>query len=431
MKLLVNKTKQVGGVVTPPSSKSETIRALLLATLARGKSVLHNVLQSDDTRTAINVFKTLGVNVEESGNSLLIKSSGVPLLTQANKINTGNSGITTRFVVPILGLRKKSQEEIILDCDSQMKQRPIKPLIEALQTLGLDIKCLEEDGKCPLNITGSLKSGEIKIDGLTSQYLSALLLSGPCVNGGLKIMVENLNERPYVDMTLAWLDKQNIEYKHYQMNGQDIFHLVGGQEYRPFTKIIPVDFSSASYLIATAVLIPGEVVIKNIDMNEVQGDKRIINILKDMGADITIQNNELLIRGGKPLHGITIDANDIPDMVPTLAVVATQAEGETKIINVAQARIKETDRINSMAMGLGAMGVYVEEKPDGLIIKKSLLHGAEVDGFGDHRTVMALALAGLLADGETVISMAEAVNKTFPSFVTIMNSLGCKIKVVK
>ncbi len=431
MKLVVQKTEQIGGEVTPPASKSQTIRALILATLASGRSVLHNVLKSDDTQAAIDICRGLGVVIKRENDSLIVTSTGVPLQGCDNKINSGNSGITTRFIMPVLGLRQNNDQEIILDCDEQMKSRPVQPLINALRSLGLDIKCLEKEGACPIAISGTLKSGEIKIDGLTSQYLSALLLSGPCIKGDLKIVVEDLHEKPYVDMTCAWLDEQNIEYKHYKLDGQDVFHLSGDQSYRPFTKTIPVDFSSASYLIAAAVLLPGSVVIKNIDMSELQGDKKIISILQEMGADITIANNELLIKEGKILHGITIDANDIPDMLPTLAVVATQAEGETKIINVANARIKETDRIHSMASGLGAMGAYVKEKKDGLIIKKSLLHGAEVNGFDDHRTVMALALAGLLAEGETSISTAEAINKTFPQFVEMMNQLGCEIKLIK
>lgn len=431
MLLRVEKTKELGGAVTPPSSKSQTIRALILATLVSGRSVLHNVLKSDDTKAAMDVCRGLGVDIKQENNSLVVTSTGVPLQDCNNKINSGNSGITTRFIMPVLGLRENSVQEIILDCDEQMRQRPVRPLINALRSLGLDIECLAGEGKCPVSISGILKSGEIKIEGLTSQYLSALLLSGPCIKGGLKIIVEDLHERPYVDMTLAWLDEQSINYKHYKVDNNDVYHLEGSQSYKPFEKVMPVDFSSASYLIAGAVLIPGEVVIKNIDMSELQGDKRIISILQEMGADITVSNNELLIKGGQPLHGITIDANDIPDMLPTLAVVATQAEGQTRIVNVAHARIKETDRINSMAMGLGAMGAYMEEKEDGLIIKKSLLHGAKVNGFDDHRTVMALSLAGLLAEGETVISTAEAINKTFPQFVEMMNELGCEIKLIK
>ncbi len=425
MKFVINKTNEIHGVVTPPSSKSQTIRALFLATLARGTSILKNVLICDDTNIAKKVSESLGAKIERQENGdLKVVGSGLPLKVNEKEINTGNSGITTRFVMPILGLRNNNQEKIILDCSEQMKKRPLKSLTQALSISGLNIVGIEKEHTCPLQISGGLKGSEIKIDGLTSQYLSALLLSLPCAKGSSKIIVENLHERPYIEMTLSWLDLQNIEYKHFQVDDCDIFHIEGGQEYQSFEKNIPIDFSSASYLIAAAVLIPGEVKIKNVDMNEPQGDKRLISILIEMGANITIINNELLIRGGLPLQGITIDANDIPDMLPTLAVIATQAEGQTKIINCVQARIKETDRIHSMSAGLGAMGAYVVEKEDGLKIRKSELTGAVVEGYDDHRTVMALSLAGMLAKGETVISDAEAINKTFPNYVEVMKELG-------
>lgn len=437
MQLQIQKTEKLQGTIIPPSSKSQTIRALLIATLAPNTSILHNVLDSEDTKTALLVCQKLGATITEldklcHGRCLEVKNTNLPLNNVAETINTGDSGITTRFILPMLGLRKNTNTTITLDCGKQMKQRPLHSLITALNNLGMQIKSLNDNGTCPLTVRSKLLGGETTVDGITSQYISALLLSCVCAEKDSKITVHDLHERPYVQMTLKWLDEQNIVYAHErdEKNNLDIFSIQGRQHYKNLNKIIPVDFSSASYPIAAAVLLPGQITLKGIDMTDEQGDKRLIKILQEMGADITINNTTLTIHGGRPLHGITINANDIPDMMPTLAVIGTQATDVTNITNVAQARLKETDRIKSMCHGLGAMGAYAEEKPDGLIIKQSTLHGAQVHGYNDHRTVMALALAGLVAEGETIIDTAEAINKTFPTYIELMKKLGAKMKLI-
>jgi len=426
MKLIVSTTKKMNGIITPPSSKSQTIRALILATLAKGRSVLINMLESDDTQAAIDVCRNLGAKITSENNSLVVESSGVPLNIISKNLHTQNSGITSRFIMPVLGLRSNFDEEIVLDCGEQMKRRPLKSLIDALQTLGINIS--SHDGHCPLKISGQLQGGKVEVDGTTSQYVSALLMSACYAKNDMEIHVKNLNERPYVDMTLAWLDEQRINYSHEQIENKDIYRVASGQSYHVFTKQIPVDFSSLSYPLAAACMIPGEVVLKGIDMNEQQGDKRLIYILQDMGADISIKENELVVHGGKPLQGKIIDANDIPDMVPTLAVIGTYAEGKTEIVNVPQARIKETDRIHSMATELKEMGAKIEEREDGLVVEKSYLYGSVLHGYQDHRTIMALSLAGMIADGETAIDIAEGINKTFPNYVDLMHQLGAKIE---
>ncbi len=431
MKLIIHKIHKIAGKVAPPSSKSQTIRALFLATLANGESLLKNPLFCDDTESAIRVCQGLGAVITKIENdNLKIIGSSLPLNVSDKVVNSGSSGITTNFSLPLFGLRKNTPEPVILDCSEQMKQRPTASLVLALRNLGMQIEFLEKNNRCPLSITGKLLGGEARVSGMTSQFMSALLLSLPLAKQDSSILVEDLHERPYLEMTKTLLKEQKIIFKHLSGNGFDVFKIKGGQRYLPFQKTIPVDFSSASYLIVAGVLLPGQVEFNNIDMNDCQGDKKMVDLLLQMGADITIDGKKMLINGGKNLHGIKIDANEIPDLVPTLAVVATQVEGCTEIYNVVHARDKETDRIRSMSAGLGAMGAYVEEKGDGLIIRKSGLRGAEVNGYDDHRTVMALAVAGLLAEGETIISTAEAISKTFPNFVQLMNILGADIKII-
>ncbi len=438
MQLIVQQTVKLRGCVTVPSSKSQSIRAILLASFCCGTSTIENVLDSDDTQDAIRVCQLLGATIDKQGDKLTITSRGLPLQPVADAIFTGNSGITTRFVMPFLGLRQNDQQAMTLDCDEQMRARPIRPLVEALRELGLTCHYLQQEGTCPVAVSGFLKGGKAEVGGITSQYLSALLLALPCALQDSEITVMDLHERPYIEMTLNWLREQGIHY-HQQTTpastqkkptvSRDVFHIPGGQRYHAFHKMIGGDFSSASYLIAAAALIPGEVILEGLNMQDPQGDKRLVPILQEMGADIRVEPTQLIIRGGKPLRGVRIDGNEIPDLLPTLAVIGSQAQGKTEIYHCAQARIKETDRIHSMTQGLTRMGIRVEELADGMVVHAGRLQAAKVQGFGDHRTVMALALAGMLASGETHIDDALAMTKTFPDFVTVMQSLGAKMEL--
>jgi 3-phosphoshikimate 1-carboxyvinyltransferase len=429
MDLIVHNTSLLSGSATPPSSKSQNIRALFFALLAGGQSTLCNILNSDDMTDAVRVCKSLGAEIQEQGSELTLKSPGLPLPDTHQSIYSGNSGITTRFALPLLGYRANHHLPLIFDCGEQMRARPIQTLVEALNNLGMSIEYLEKSGSFPLKVQGRLQGGRTEIGGLSSQYLSALLIALPCAERDSEITVSNLHERPYVEMTLNWLNKQNIQYQHRQHGGQDVFTIHGRQHYRSFKKIIAGDFSSASYLIAAGALLGGTVELQGLDMQDPQGDKRLVEILQQMGAHVRIQSSGLVIEGGNRLRGITIDANDIPDLLPTLAVIGSQAEGKTAILNVAQARIKETDRIHSIAQGLTRMGAKVEELADGLIVYPSRLQGSQIKGYGDHRTVMAMALAGLLAEGVTTIDDAQSIDKTFPSFIKIMQNLGAKMEL--
>jgi len=427
--IVVHKTLGLHGQAMPPGSKSQTIRALFFALLAKGNSVLQNVLESDDSKQAKKICEQLGATFQVSDNELKIHSQGLPIQVHSTQIDSGNSGITTRFLLPLLGLLDSPSQTIMVDCGEQMRARPIQPLIEALIQLGMDIRYLKEKGKLPVVVRGRLKGGAVTVSGITSQYLSALLIALPCAEGQSVITVTDLHERPYVEMTLQWLKQQHVAYRHERVTGSDIFYVSGNHRYQPFQTTMPGDFSSASYLIAAAALLPGNIELNGLDPQDPQGDKQLVSILQAMGADMYWDASRLMIHGGKSLSGITIDANDIPDLVPTLAVIGTQAQGKTEITNVKQARLKETDRLHSMTDGLRRLGARVEEHADGLTIYQSQLHGSEVKGYGDHRTVMALCIAGLCAEGKTVVDEAEAINKTFPDFLAVMRSLGANMEV--
>jgi 3-phosphoshikimate 1-carboxyvinyltransferase len=428
--LRVNNTFSLKGRVKIPGSKSQSIRALIISLLSNGKSTLTNVAEAEDIKDGLSVCKTLGAIITPLEKKLQIMGTGIPLHPGFLEINTGNSGITTRFILPLLGFRQNNDRPFIVDCAEQMRARPIKSLIDALRNLGLTIQYVQTENKLPVAVSGELTGGKTSVEGLTSQFLSALLISLPCAKTDSEITVENLHERPYVDMTLSWLKQQQIEFRHERSRLIDKFYISGKQQYRPVHHTISGDFSSASCLIGAAVLTQSEVMLEGLCIDDAQGDKRLISILQAMGADIHIEATCLLIRGGNPLKGIKIDANDIPDLLPILAVIGTQAAGKTEIMNVKQARLKETDRIHSMTEGLSLLGAFVEEHPDGLTIYQSALKGARVRGCKDHRTVMALSVAGMTAAGNTFIEDADSIHKTYPHFVEDMRHLGAKMEVI-
>lgn len=428
MNLIVQKTPALSGIANIPSSKSQNIRGLFFALLAKGQSVLHNVLDSEDTRDAIGVCQALGAEIRRAGADLIIDSPGLPLPTVAETIYSGNSGITTHFALPLLGYRWNVDTPITFHCGEQMQARPIKKLTTALTNLGLTIHSLTGTETCPLQVSGHLQGGKTSVDGLSSQYLSALLIALPCAPQDSQITVEDLHERVYAEMTLNWLQEQKINFRHEHSEKKDIVYIQGGQRYQAFQKTLTGDFSSASYLLAAAALSQGVVELHGLDMQDPQGDKCLVAILQEMGADILVEPARIIIRGGRPLQGIRIDVNNIPDLLPTLAVLGACARGKTTLFNIKHVRIKETDRIHSMSQGLTRMGARVEEQGGELSIYQSALIGARVRGFADHRTVMALTVAGLQATGTTIIDDAEAISKTFPSFVAIMQSLGAKIE---
>jgi 3-phosphoshikimate 1-carboxyvinyltransferase len=319
----------------------------------------------------------------------------------------------------------ESGETISFTGDEQIKSRPIGPLLEALENLGAKCRSLKNNGKPPVEITGKLIGGHTPISAFTSQYLSSLLLCTPLAQNDTEIDVTLLNEPGYVQMTIDWLDKQGIEYENQQMKK---FFIKGNQSYKAFNDTIPADFSSATFFLCGAALLADEVTLLGLDFSDSQPDKAVVDYLKAMGADIKVESDSVKIKASK-LIGTEIDMNATPDALPAMAVTAAFAEGQSRLVNVPQARNKETDRIACMAKELEKMNVKVEEMPDGLIISGSQPEPAELHGWADHRIVMALSLAAMAMDGECIIDTAEAINVTFPDYVELMKSLGAEIEL--
>ena len=419
----VEKSK-LKGTVAIPGSKSHTIRAITIASLAPGQSTIRNPLVSSDTLSAVKCYRAFGAKIDTSNKDIWkVNGTGGRLGIGPETIDVGNSGTTLRLAVGTAALLEK-ETTVMLTGDNQIQSRQIEPLLASLCDLGANGRSVNHDGKPPVAISGKLTGGETSIECVTSQYLSSLLLAAPLAEKDTRIHVTLLNEPDYVRMTLDWLDKQGIRYENDEMH---TFRVAGGQKYKPFDCTIGADFSSATFFLCAAAILDADVELTGLDFSDSQPDKAVADYLRSMGADINIDKDTVRVKGSK-LTGRVIDMNRTPDALPAMAVTAAFAAGSTKLVNVAQARNKETDRISCMACELKKMGAEVEELPDGLIIHQSRLAAANLDGRSDHRIVMALSLAGMAVEGESVIETAEAINVTFPDYVELMAGIGAKMK---
>jgi 3-phosphoshikimate 1-carboxyvinyltransferase len=423
MKLTVRQSR-LRGRVAIPGSKSHTIRAVALASLAAGKSEIIAPLDSADTRSAVECYRSLGASIECGKTWRVTGTSGRPRAVKP-VIDVGNSGTTLRFAIGSASLLPEGEVEFT--GDSQTRNRVVGPLLNSLNDLGANCVSIPGTGKAPVRVKGRLRGGKTSIDAVTSQFLSSLLINTPLAENDSEIIVTHLNEIPYVEITLRYLDEHGIKY---QRQGWERFVVRGGQGYRAFRKRIPADFSSATFFFCAGAFLDADLTLEGLDFSDAQGDKAVVDILRCMGANIDVEGPDVRVRPGQ-LRGMEIDMNATPDALPALAVTACFAQGETRLINVAQARLKETDRIAVMAAELKKMGADVTELPDGLIIRESKLHPAAVSGRDDHRVVMALSLAGLAVPGQTAIDTAQAVSVTFPEFVTLMQSLGAEMTLAK
>ena len=434
MLLTMNKTisrHSIGGTVLVPSSKSQTIRALLIATMADGKSTILNPLRSQDTLSCLEACRAFGAGISEIPDGWEVTGltaslpSAEPLV-----IDTGNSGTTLYLGA---GIAASLGRPVVFTGDEQIRSRPAAPLLKAFEDLGaqisfeidqsLGLEAALKEGCPPFMITGPLKGGFTSIECPTSQYLSSLLLAAPLAEDQSIIEVPLLNERPYVGMTEAWLVEQGIRYSS---SPDDVFIVEPGQHYTPYSKAVSGDFSSASFFFCAAAITGCTLTLEGLDPDDTQGDKDILHALELMGCSISWEGHRVTVTGPKDglKGGISLDLNPIPDTLPVLAATACFADGEVRLENVPQARIKETDRIAVMCSELARLGADISELPDGLVIRGTgSLTGGTVSGHGDHRVIMACATAALACDEEITIEGTDAVDITCPDFFTLLDSI--------
>lgn len=422
MKIKVTKS-ELSGEIAVPGSKSHTIRAVAVATLANGISTIKSPLISGDTLSSLEAAEAFGAKVTKHEGYWTVEGIGGVVKPFTTTIDMGNSGTSLRIFT---GLAATLDFPVSFDGDSSLRTRPMSPVLDALGTLGVKIE--SNDGKCPLTIEGPVKGGKTEVDGTSSQFLTSLLFALPLAEGDSEIIVRNLNEIPYVYITLDWLERQGIELEY--SDDLSWVKVKGGQSYKAFERIIPADFSTATFPLVAAAVTGSTLKIRNLDFTDQQGDKATFDYLEKMGVTVERGEEYTVVSSTGKLKGCEIDLNATPDALPAMAVAACFAEGTTRLVNVAQARIKETDRIDCMTKELTKMGAKVTELPDGMIIEGGhLLRGCEVESYHDHRIAMALTIAGMVAEGETVINDGEAASVTYPNFVEDFKTLGAKISL--
>ena len=419
MNCKIEKSQLNGEIVCPPS-KSYTHRAIFLAALSDGKSIVKNSLYSSDTRATIDACKTFGVDVHESGDVISIDNS-INLEGHGGIIDVVNSGTTIRIATAIAAI---SPNKTILSGDSSIKKRPMKPLLDSLESLGA--KCISDDGKPPITVSGRIRGGEVKIMGdVSSQFVSALLIIAPRLQNGLEINIEgNIVSKPYIDSTIASMEKFGVElvteekYKKYKIKPQ---------VYKPTEFSVPSDFSNLALLLAAIVLVGNNVSIR-ISMGDLpQGDELFIDILEKMGVIVTLQNNMITVKTPVKLDGGKFDLGNTPDLLPPLAILVLKSQNPIWIYNVAHARFKETDRIKIIAREIKKIGVRVEEKDDGIILyPPENIKSAKLESENDHRLFMAFCICGMYI-GNCEVSNPESVEVSYPNFISDITKIGGKI----
>lgn len=424
MALLKVKGSSLKGSIALPPSKSHSMRAILFGSLGQGRTKIYNVLKSPDILSMIQAFRQFGVQIDLQEEYIEIEGVDGELNPCENVIDAGNSGQVLRFVGSLAALLPSYT--IITGDHSIRHNRPMQPLLSALSQLKAFAVSSRSNGMAPIVIRGPMQPGRAELMGEDSQPVSALLMAASFLKGTTLLKVSNPGEKPWIDLTLSWLHRLGGRVSH--QNYME-YMITGPLHYKGFEIAIPGDFSSAAFPLAAALITGSPLTVENIDMQENQGDKKIIEILRKMGARFEIEERKksLKVCRGSSLMGMTIDVNDTIDALPILAVLGCFSAGATKITNGAIARKKESDRIHAIALELQKMGANLEEKEDGLIIHSSPLSGAKLYSHADHRIAIALAVAALGAKGESHIEGVECIKKSYPTFVADFQKLGAYI----
>ncbi|MDJ0723010.1 MAG: 3-phosphoshikimate 1-carboxyvinyltransferase [Desulfobacterales bacterium] len=397
--------------VKVPGSKSYTHRLLIAAALSSGNCTLRNALRSEDTDFTLGALRQMGIEIDASGTTVEMRGGGGRLRPTADPINLGNSGTSMRLLMSTACL---GEGDYLLTGTPRMQERPVQPLVNALVQMGVRAECINGTGCPPVRIHGGdTRGGDVAIDcSVSSQFLSSLLLAAPCLQNGMDIRVVGAAvSRPYIDMTVDILDRFGVQVER---EGYERFRVTGGQPLRPGRYSVEPDASNASYFWAVGAISGRCVTVEGIRKTSLQGDLGIVDLFEKMGCRVTRNDDGWGVQGGE-LRGIEADMGNMPDMVPTLGVVAAFARGTTVIRNVAHLKAKECNRLAAVMTELGRMGIETRSDGNDLIIVGGKPRGAEIETYDDHRIAMSFAVAGLMAEG-TRIRNEHCVDKSFPGF---------------
>lgn len=404
--------------VRVPGSKSLSQRALVAAALAEGDSVVSNVLISQDTTYLIEGLRALGAKIEARENGFSVSGTAGRLANNGRELFLGNNGTALRFLTALVCLGKG---QYILTGEKRLCERPVGALADALKEMGVDIAARNHCPPVRINAAG-LAGGRVTLRDIeSSQYVSALLLCAPYTKEGIDLNLEGgVVSTPYIDLTIAVMKDFGADI---HQTGQYAYQVKPGKIYQGRQYVVEGDASSASYFFMAAALLKKTIRVEGINRESKQGDIRLLNVLEKLGCKVKSENNAVEITGNDlPGGDLTFDLNDMPDMVPTLAVLSAFRRGQTIINNVAHLRIKESNRLAAMVAELKRCGIESQELSDGMVIRGGKMHPASIETYNDHRIAMSFAIAGLVVRGID-ISDKKCVDKSFPAFWTALEKL--------
>ena len=409
----------VKGTVTPPPSKSHTHRAFLLSSLSSRTCDVTNALNSYDTAATLNAVKAMGTDVKRMCGKVRI--TGGELHAPAGIVDADNSGTTMRLFT---GIASMFDSPVTITGDASLRTRPMGPLLDALTEMG--VRCTSADGKAPLTVHGPNMGGNVNVRGdVSSQFISSLMMVAPMLPNDTNILIKgDISSRPYVDITASMMSRFGAHIAF----GDNKITVTGGTGYDGCNIRVPADLSSAAFPL-TAGALGGSVTVKGIDMDDPQGDKRIIDILKVAGADVSVKGNEVSVSSG-PLNGSDVNMKDIPDLFPIVAALLSTAKGRSVLHGAPQLKFKESDRIESTVNMLKALGADIEGTEDGCVINGvRRLNGGTIDHREDHRILMASVVASLVCENEVSMVRSRCYDVSYPLFLEQMKKLGMNAEV--
>lgn len=417
---------RISGTLRCPSSKSYTHRAIAIASLAEGRSIINMPLISRDTVATLSASRALGVKINQQKSRLVVEGK-YTLDAPENIINAENSGTTIRIFTVMAALVKRGFT--VLTGDASLRKRPMQPALDALSQLGVVCYSSRMNGLAPLLIKGGgIQGGKVRIDGnISSQFLSSLLISTIYAKSPVSIRIRGRQvSKPYISSTIATMEKfgVTIDYKK-----DFLEYYVQNKKYSPTEFHVPADFSAAAFLLAAGVLAGGSITLKGLNFSLPQADLKILEFLKDMNADVSVnrKHGEVTVTGSKIIEGGNFDLTDTPDLLPVLSILALKARSPVKVTGIAHARLKETDRVSNIASQIKKFGAAVVEKEDQLLITAPrVLENSSIQTFNDHRLFMAFVVASMLTE-RSEVEGAESIDVSYPNFLLDLLQLGAKI----
>ena len=420
------KRSKINGTIRCPSSKSYTHRAIAIASLVEAQSIITNILIARDTLATLTACRSLGANIIHNNNTLRIEGKR-RFDPPDNIVNAENSGTTIRFLTVMSALVNKGYT--VLTGDESLRKRPMQPMLDALQQLGVQCYSTKMNGTPPLIVRGGgIKGGTAVIDGsISSQFISALLI--PCIYADTDVTLKvegGQVSAPYIDATLAIMKAFGVTLK--QRNKFLEYHICN-DEYKSTFFDIPADFSTAALIIAAGVLAGNRLTIQGINFSFPQADSYIIEIIKSMGGKIKVdrQKGEVIVQGSSNLSGGNFDLTNSPDLLPVVSILALKSTKTVRIMGIAHARLKETDRVSNIAIELAKFGANIKELKDEIsITPPTVIKNASVEAYNDHRLFMAFTIASMLTE-KSLVTGAESVDVSYPNFIQDMVNLGADI----